>query len=92
MQDSEIKRLSENWFRPRLHDRIAAFHKAVQRKLGEFPKRGWTASPPMYGAAETLASEEIELRGNIILEGYTKALTATAPAVTPKLQSQIKDD
>ena len=90
MQEAEVKRLSENWFRPRLHDRIAAFHKTVQRKLGEFAKRGWTASPHMYGAVEILAGEEIDLRGNILLEGYTKALTATAPAVTPKLQSQIQ--
>jgi len=42
-QEGELERLAENWFRPRLDDRIAAFHKAIQRKLGEFTARGWTA-------------------------------------------------
>jgi len=44
----------------------------------------------MYGAVEILAGEEIELRGNTILEGYTKALTATGSAVTHELQSEIQ--
>ncbi len=92
MQEVELTRLAENWFRPRLNDRVAAFRKAGQRKLGEFTARGWTASPHMYGAVEILAGEEIELRGNIILEGYAKALTATASAVTPVLQSEIQHD
>jgi hypothetical protein len=89
-QEVELKRLAENWFRPRLDDRIAAFHKAIQRKLGEFTARGWTASPHMYGAVEILAGEEIQLRGNTILEGYTKALTVTGSAVTHELQSEIQ--
>lgn len=89
-QEIELTRLAENWFRPRLDDRSAAFRNAVQRKLGEFTARGWTASPHMYGAIEILAGEEIELRGNIILEGYTKAFTATASALMPELQSKIQ--
>jgi hypothetical protein len=91
-QEIELTRLAENWFRPRLDDRIAAFRNAVQRKLGEFTARGWNTSPHMYGAVEILAGEEIELRGNIILESYTKALTATGGAVMPELQSEIQRD
>lgn len=90
MQSGEIKRLAENWFRPRLYERIAAFHTAGQSKLGEFVARGWTASPHMYGAVEILAREEVELRGNMIVKGYTEALSATAEPIAPELQEQIR--
>jgi 5-methylcytosine-specific restriction endonuclease McrA len=92
MQPHEIKRLAENWFRPRLYERISAFHNAGQSKLGEFVARGWTASPHMYGGIQILAGQEIELRGSIILEGYARALGTAAEPIAPELQRQIAGD
>lgn len=92
MEAPEIKRLADNWFRPRLFERIDAFRKAGQSKLGEFVARGWSASPHMYGAVQILAGEEIELRGNLILEGYARALGTAAEPIALELQQQIARD
>ena len=89
MDSAEIKRLAENWFRPRLHERIDAFRRAGQMKLGGFAARGVIMSGAAYSAIEVLAVEEIEWRGNVILEGYAAALGVAAESIPRALQHQV---
>lgn len=91
MSYAQIKTLAENSFKPEIEQRRQGFHRLTQLKLGEITGRGWGPSPSTYAALETLAYEELEHRGQLILEAYKKALLSLRMRVVP-LMPQIKAD
>ena len=88
----ELKRLAQNWFSPRLGKHRLAFRGAVQAVLANAASRGMTHSSPTYGAVERLAENQIEQRGQIMLEGYRQALSASSGAIPQSFIAEIKQD
>src|SRR5882724_2818421 len=92
MKKEELKRLAVNWFSPRLGEHRLAFPRAVQALLANAESRGMTHSSPTYGAVEKLAENQIEQRGQIMLEGYRQALTASSGAIPQSFLAEIKQN
>jgi hypothetical protein len=92
MRPPDIKALAENWYKPQLEERPAAFHQAVQRKLGEFSARGTLGSPFVYYAVETLAQQEVEQYGQIFFAGYKQAFAAVSTPISSGMLAQVKRD
>jgi hypothetical protein len=90
MQFDEIERLASNRFNPRLDEQRLAFRGTVQAVLGQAASRGTVHSPPTYGRVEKIAQQELEQRGQTMLDGYKQALTATPTVVSHEIAGQIK--
>src|SRR5439155_16975546 len=88
----KIKALAENWVKPQLEGRPVAFHRAVQRKLGEFSARNTLRSPFVYVAVEDLAEKEVEQYGQIFLGGYKQPFAATSAPISSAILAQVKHD
>ena len=88
----KIKAFAENWVKPQLEGRPVAFHRAVQRKLGEFAARNTLRSPFVYAAVEDLAEKEVEHYGQIFLAGYKQAFAAVSNPIRSATLTQVKRD
>ena len=88
----KIKAFAENWVKPQLEGRPVAFHRAVQRKLGEFAARNTLRSPFVYAAVEDLAEKEVEHYGQIFLAGYKQAFAAVSNPIRSATLMQVKRD
>ncbi len=90
MTFEEVSPLAKNWFSPLLDEQRHAFPRAVQGVLGEAAGRGMAQAPLTYGSVENLAHKEVEQRGRTMLEGYTRALGASAGPVPQSVLAKIK--
>lgn len=90
MTFEEISPLAQNWFSPLLDEQRQSFPRAVQGVLAEAANRGMVHASPTYASVENLAHNEVEKRGRTMLEGYTRALSASAGPVPQQVLAKIK--
>jgi len=90
MNLSDIQKLAEGYYNPRLDEQRLAFPTAVQSLLGDATSRGMAYSPATYVAVENLAQQETEQRGRIMLDGYKQALAATPGIIPHDVTTEVK--
>ena len=92
MQIEELKKFVGPLIEVPMSQRREVFHTTVQSVLGKFAAKGWGFSPHVYPEIESVAREELETSGRMLLESYIKVMEHAVTEMPADFESKIKEE